>query len=228
MIDLSIAVDTDTPLTHDEVRKYCLDQGTGIYYTSKGREVEESTIDWLLNHPRPHQAREAVRRNLDLPDFDEWQAIESVLLTNAPDCDTSEIIPLATALKINGALWNDLETSPMDFGLSYDQRIKGMYTMSLCFSYTNEAGELTSEAAEVPLAADTIKELNESLESVIWRALGWHPELDNKEIVAHKLICKDGEYIDSDEFTIRTSIVRTGTGRFAEILRDLSSFEIVE
>ncbi len=228
MIDLSIAVDIDTPLTRDEAREYCLNQGTGIYYTSKGREVEESTIDWLLNHLRPHQAREAVRRNLDLLDFDEWQAIENVLLANDPNCDTSEFIPLALAARINSALWEELDTSPLELEKSYET--EGMYKLELSFSTMNKGKEYIDMPNGFSLAtvADTVEDLNRDIEKIIWRALSYYRELDNTEVIVNKLISKDGEYVDSDEFTIRTNIVRTGSERFADVIRDLSSFEIVE
>lgn len=227
MTDLSIAVDINTPLTRDEAREYCLNQGTGIYYTSNGREVEDDAINWLLNHPRPHQAREAVRRNLDIIDFDEWQAIENVLLTNSPDCNTSELIPLDTAFKINSVLWEDLDLSPMELEPSYEERAKKMYKLELSFSYLNEAGESTDIQDDISAAADTIDEVNNSIESLIWAAIDRHSELDNTDVIVNKTIVKGDIYIDSDDFTIRTNVVRTQKSLFFRVLRDCSSYQVI-
>lgn len=227
MIDLSISVDTDAPLSRDEAREYCLQQGIGIYATSKGREVEEYAIDWLLNHPRPHQAREAVRRNLDIIDFDEWQSIEDVLLANSSDCVTSELIPLATALKINTTLWEDLDLSPMDLGKSCGQYENETYKLELRFSYIDEAGEIIDIPGEVFATDATIEEVNKSVDSLIWRAIDWRRDLDNRKVLVNKLITKNDEYVDSDAFTIRTSIVRESAKMYSRALRDLSSFDVI-
>lgn len=228
MIDLSIAVDIDMPLSRDEAREYCLKQGIGIYSTSKGREVEEDAINWLLNHSRPHQAREAVRRNLDIMDFDEWQSIEDVLLANSSDCITSELIPLATALKINTTLWEDLDLSPMDLEKGCGQYESETYKLELRFSYMNEAGEFIDIPGEVFATDATIEEVNKSIESLIWRAIDWYHALDNTKVLVNKLITKNDEYVDSDDFTIRTSIVREGTNIYSRALRDISSFEMID
>lgn len=227
MIDLSIPIYTAEPLSREEVRKYCLDQGVGIYYTSEGREVEESTIEWLLNHDRPHQVREAVRRNLDFIDFDEWQAIENVLLVNNPDCSTSEDIPLATALKISNILWEDLEISPLDLDKS-TKYTDGLYKMQVSFSYLNKNGILISMLDDVTETASTIEALKGTIKELIWKVIEWHPEFDNTKVVINQLITKNGEYVDSEEFTIQTSIFRKEINGMPRVMRDTSSYEFLD
>ena len=101
----------EPPLTRREAIRYCLQQGTGIVYDGNGhRHVEESTIEWLLCHSRPNQAAYAVRAEVDLIDFDEWMAIENILYKDYC-CET---LPYETALKINGALWEDLDETPLE------------------------------------------------------------------------------------------------------------------
>lgn len=108
-------VDVETPLSREEAIQYCLNQGTGIEYDADGeRVVSEEAIEWLLNHPRPEQAREAVRRNFDLIDFDEWMALEDLLMHALEDCKTNQDLPYATATRINGLLWENLDISPLE------------------------------------------------------------------------------------------------------------------
>ena len=109
-LDADYKYDTETPLTREEVIRYCLEEGTGIEYDKSGqRYVNEYTINWFLNHHRPHQAREAVRREICLLDFDEWMAIENILYGV-----NSEDLPYETAQKINNILWEDLDETPLE------------------------------------------------------------------------------------------------------------------
>lgn len=88
---------TDKNLTFEEVKAYMERNGQ-----------PDNDGKWLLKHKRPEQAKEAVRNNYDLLDFDEWQAIQNVLFKN----EEGEIC-FKTALKINSALWEE-GISPLD------------------------------------------------------------------------------------------------------------------
>ncbi|NLZ54327.1 MAG: hypothetical protein GX892_14500 [Thermoanaerobacteraceae bacterium] len=68
----------------------------------------EDNGEWLLEHKRPEQAKEAVKKNYNLLDFDEWQALQNLLFKNVEGT-----ISFETALKINKALYEE-DISPLD------------------------------------------------------------------------------------------------------------------
>lgn len=98
------------PITDEEIRSYCLNQGTGISYNENNdRIITQETIDYWrsVNHIR--QFAYAVRTNMDLLDYDEWQAIETKLFGQ----DSEELNAL-TACRINHILWTDMDVTPLD------------------------------------------------------------------------------------------------------------------
>lgn len=113
-------------VTREEIVQYCLNNGTGIVYSdSDGAETTESekkekciryvskdTIDWFERHLHPEQVEYAVKNNISLLDFDEWQAIQAVLFANT--ADPNQTISYKCALAMNCALWEYEDISPMD------------------------------------------------------------------------------------------------------------------
>lgn len=125
------------PIANEWKRKiiqYCLNQGTGILYEfepnitergcttplelesahaskKKARYVEIAAIDSFLYHNHPNQVEYAVEHNIDLIDFDEWQALQTVLFANT--ANPNDEISYETAISINSALWNE-EITPLE------------------------------------------------------------------------------------------------------------------
>lgn len=98
------------PLTDKEIRNYCLNQGTGISYDENNdRIITQETIDYWRSENRIRQFAYAVRTNMDLLDYDEWQAIETKLFGQ----DSEELNAL-TACRINHILWTDMDVTPLD------------------------------------------------------------------------------------------------------------------
>lgn len=83
-------------LDEDKLLQYCLDQGTGIEYKANDtnrttdaeiqaavaenrpvRYVSNHTLNVLYNWHRPEQIAYAVNTNMDLCDFDDWQALQN-------------------------------------------------------------------------------------------------------------------------------------------------------
>lgn len=85
-------------ISREKVLQYCLDQGTGIEYDKtphnettikenheadheerKQRYVNTATVNILWGWHRPEQIAYAVKNNMDLCDFDDWQALQDLL-----------------------------------------------------------------------------------------------------------------------------------------------------
>lgn len=110
--------------TREELIQWLLNQGAGIVYsvenaetTEKEKEekpfscvryVESTYADCFEEMPFPDQVDYAIEHNMDLIDFDEWQAIQHHLFGNekemSPEC----------AGKINHALWAYHDETPLD------------------------------------------------------------------------------------------------------------------
>lgn len=109
--------------------QYCLDQGRGICGDGTDRErdagirsmmttekeieaaekagkparyVDLAVIESFESHPRPWQVREAVSRNYDICDWDEWQVLQDIIGVE---------ISSVTAGHVNHALWKYLDLS---------------------------------------------------------------------------------------------------------------------
>lgn len=98
------------PLTDEEIRSYCYHQGTGISYDENNdRIITQEVIDYWRSVNRIKQFAYAVRTNMDLIDYDEWQALETKLFG-----EDSEELNALTACRINNILWSDMEISLLD------------------------------------------------------------------------------------------------------------------
>lgn len=99
------------PLMRDEVRNYMLKQGTCISYDENGeRYIEEKYIDEWLGFERQFQLSYAIRESIDLIDYDEWQALETVFYG-----EHSEALPYYVAAEINNILYAELDETPLEF-----------------------------------------------------------------------------------------------------------------
>lgn len=99
------------PLTVEEIKQYCLNQGTHISYDDDGERYvsDDDAMSWLTSTTRILQLAEAVRTNLDLIDYNEWMNLETLLYGR-----DSEELPSLTAGRINHILWEDLDESPTE------------------------------------------------------------------------------------------------------------------
>lgn len=99
------------PLMRDEVRNYMLKQGTCISYDENGeRYIEAKYIDGWLGFERQFQLTYAIRESIDLIDYDEWQALETVFYG-----ERSEALPYYVASEINNILYTELDETPLEF-----------------------------------------------------------------------------------------------------------------
>lgn len=114
-----------------KIIQYLLNQGTGIIYAPiteksytteaelkaanscnrKVRYVMSDVIDDFLHYEHPEQIEYTIENNLDLIDFDEWQAIQKVLFMNT--ANKNDTIPYKIAVKINAVLWTE-DITPLE------------------------------------------------------------------------------------------------------------------
>lgn len=168
-----------TELTEEKVIQYCLDQCVGIVrdtpesdvkskgkttqaeinnaceYNRKVRYITNGTVKYLMTHPHTEQVKYAIE-NLDLCDFDRWQAAQNLLfcITDNP----SGTIPYETAAHIINALWDRdieiLELKPDDSMINIVQTIielknslrKTVPQAFVCADFTNPT--FTKEVSE--------------------------------------------------------------------------------
>lgn len=120
-------------ISRSDVLQYCLRQGTGIEYrptkdnkTTKDEEraavrenrtcryVNIATINILYNWYRPEQIAYAVKRNMDLCDFDDWQALQNLF---------GVAMPYTVEKKIESIMMNDVpDLRPIEVEIDPDFR----------------------------------------------------------------------------------------------------------
>ena len=72
--------------------------------------IEAKYIDGWLGFERQFQLTYAIRESIDLIDYDEWQALETVFYG-----ERSEALPYYVASEINNILYTELDETPLEF-----------------------------------------------------------------------------------------------------------------
>lgn len=175
-------------VSKEETLQYCLNQGTGVEYdrtphnstTEKEiqtaceenrnvRYINEATVNILYRWHRPEQIAYAIKTNMDLCDFDDWQTLQDLF---------GVAMPYSVEKKIEAIMMNDVpDLRPIEIEIDPEFRnnIENNYAESMELSIC--------EAIEYALYT----KMDHNIATKIWRAFSNELCIDIRDLIVERI-----------------------------------------